>query len=210
MGCPFTINGSASIGGKTIQTVISRDTTGQFGIEPTLPAAAAGTLSGRTNNTDGELTMGAADHGIQTGDKIAIFFAGGVCYGATVGTVAGVTVPFTGATGVDVDGVPAVLPAQGTAVVADVEVQETFAFDGDYLEGIVCKHTRRGHHRFLDAGAAVLAAADVPAGEPWGWISGQGGSNPLAGNAVATIILANGDSANASTITIGAGINTEV
>ena len=209
LGCPFTVTGSANIGGKTIQTVISRNTTAQFGIEPALPAADAGALSTRANDTDGQLTMASAEHGIETGDKIAIFFAGGVCYGATVGTVAGTSVPFTGATGVDVDGVPAVLPAQGAAIVADVEVEQTFAFDGDYLEGIICKHTRRGHHRFLDGGSAVLAAADVPAAEPWGWISGQGGSNPLTGNAVAKIVIANGDSANASTVTIGAGINTE-
>jgi len=185
-----------SVAGLSIQSVTTRNAATQFGTEVALPAGAAGSLSTRGGDTEGELTMDDAGHGIQTGDTIAIFWAGGRCFNCTVGTVAGTTVPFTTAVG-------DVLPAADTVVVADVQVEHNLDFDGDNLESIVANCTRRGHIHFEDSGGNVLAGADLTAAESWQWFADQGIANPLAGNPVDKVFFANGDGVNAATAKLG-------
>ena len=76
-------NQTLSLPGVSISTTIDRSASG--GVPPqdvAVPAAKAGMLSTRDNNTDGELTMTDADHGIVTGDKIT--FSDATAYRATV------------------------------------------------------------------------------------------------------------------------------
>ena len=86
-----TIQQTASVGGLSIQSTVNREAEGQIGQSIALPAAKTGTLSTRTSDTAGTLTL-EADHGITDSDVINIFWldADGVyhcAYGATVGTV---------------------------------------------------------------------------------------------------------------------------
>jgi hypothetical protein len=55
-------------------------------VDVDLPAGKAGTLTTRTNNTDGAATL-SAGHGILTADVVDIYWDGGCRYGAIVGTV---------------------------------------------------------------------------------------------------------------------------
>ena len=188
-----TINSVASIAGLSIQSTTSRTASGQISHEVALPAADAGELTTRTDDTDGELTMGSGSHGISTGDVIDIYWDGGVAYGATVGTVSGTSVPFTGASG-------DALPAVSTDVNADVQVELDTDFDGDKMEMIVMAGSSRGHFDFQDSGSASLEAGELQANEPWQWVSDTGTSNPLAGNPVDTLKLSNGDASVAATV----------
>jgi len=193
---------TASVAGLSIQSVTQRTASGQLAHEVVLPAAAAGVLTTRTNDTDGQLTMDDAGHGITTGDKIDIFHDGGVSYGATVGTVAGTTVPFTGAGG-------DVLPAEDDAIAADVQVEVDVDFDGDKAELVLVMATARGHITWIDTGSATLDTAELTASEPWQWIAGQGVTNPLAGNPVDKVFLTNGNSAGTATLKIAALYNSD-
>jgi len=194
-----TINITGSVGGVTIQGQVSRTAEGQISQDPVLPAANAGTLSTRTSDTAGTLTLGAG-HDISTGDTIDIFWtASGVqkcAYGATVGTVAGTSVPFTGASG-------DVLPALDSAITADEVVEVDTDFDGDYVEIIMLHSTRAGHFDFQDSGSASLHEDVLLASEPWFWFSELGYTNPLTGNPVDKLLLSNADSVNSATVKLG-------
>ena len=206
---------TGTIAGITMQGTTTRNYETPLGHQDDLPAAAAGTLSTRTNNTDGTLTLGAG-HGVSTGDRIDIFWtdAAGLAqaaYGLTVGTVAGTSVPFTGANFLSASGDATVLPAQDFAITADV--CRSFAspdFDGDDATVIMALSTRKGFLCIVDnsTGATVLHAQRLAANEPWIWFNGQGVTSPLTGNPVDTIYVSNGDSSNAATFKMGVQLDT--
>lgn len=197
-----TISAVASVGGLSIQTTQTRTAAGLIGHEIALPAADKGVLTTRTNDTDGELTMGETDHSISTGDKIDIYWDGGLAYEATVGTVAAKVVPFTGAQG-------DVLPAATTAVTADELVALDTDFDGDKLEMIVMASTKRGHYLFDDTGALELAEGELVANESWQWVADTGVTNPLTGNPVDDLYVTNGDGDAAAVLKVGAIYNSD-
>jgi len=199
-----TINEVFSLPGMSIQGVTSRSAVG--GLPPqevALPAAAAGTLSTRASDTAGTLTMDSAEHGISTGDKIDIYFAGGVTYDATVGTVDTVTVPFTLGQGY-------VLPDQDTVCVADVCVELDADFDGDLCELVACMSSAaRGHVNFQEDDGTTLLARELLAGEPWSWASDRGLANPLTGDPVGLIVVSNGSALVATTFKFGGVYNSD-
>lgn len=134
----LTINGS--VGGVSINGVVSRSSEGILGQSPTLPAAQAGTMS-RTSDTAGTLTM-ATGHGLLEGQVVDIYWATGCCYGATLGVVTVNSIPFTGAAG---DAVPV-----GTATAVTVAVQTEIAapFDGDLLLMLAAKCAKQAQVLF--------------------------------------------------------------
>ncbi len=209
MASSVTTRDVVGIAGLSISGVITRSIEGsQKGWGPlTLAVADAGSLTTRASDTAGTLTMTSESHGIGTGDVIDIFWtdANGraqAAYGCTVGTVSTTSVPFTGAAfDTDVNDAT-VLPAQDTAITADVQTVIETIFDGDDLEFIILYSTREGHFEFEEAassGGSTITSAKFVANEEWRWISNQGITNPLAGQPVNRIKVSNGDSSNAAT-----------
>lgn len=202
-----TIQVVANIGGVKETMNIVRSAAATITVESTLEAGKAGTLSTRTSDTAGTLTLGA-DHGITDGEVIAIFWPSGVAYLATVGTVDGTSVPFTGAAG-------DALPEEDAAIVADVMEAHDVEFDGDDLEMLVATFRERGVVVFEDwsgsggDGDAVLDAADIAANEAYLFIADTGEANPLTGNAVDQVWIANGDPSNSSLFKLAALYNSE-
>lgn len=186
-----------SAGGLTIQGTVTR--TGEGGIPPleiALPRAMVGTLSTRTSDTAGTLTL-EASHGIVDADEIDIGWvdANGVfqaAYGATVGTVAGNDVPFTAASGT-------VLPAEDYAITAQVRSVHNCDFDNDDAELLTFMSTRVGHVVFEDSGDAVLKAQKLLASEPCLYWKDGFMTIPITGNAVDQIQLTNLDGVNTAT-----------
>lgn len=70
-----------------------------------------GVLTTRTNTTSGTLTADVG-HSIATGDIVTLFFAGGSRTSVVVGSVSGLSIPFSGGSGND-------LPAQDAAVTVE-------------------------------------------------------------------------------------------
>lgn len=201
-----TMSVMGSIGGISISGTVSRSGEAGIPVEASLPAASSGTLTTRTSDTAGEITVGAG-HGFVQSDVIDIFWidASGnlkCARKATVGVVAGNVIPFSGATG-------DILPAQDYAITADerVNILGAVSFDGDEATMLIVISTRNGHFCFEDAGGAILKAEKLLANEPWWWYSGAA-ANPLTGNPVTKLWMTNGDSTNAATVRFGAQLDT--
>jgi len=185
------INAQISVAGISIASVTERRDVGAIPAQtPMLAAGKAGTLSTRTNPTDGTLTF-AAEHGIVDSDVINIFWtdANGVdkcAYGATVGVVNELNVPFTGANG-------DALPDQGFAIVASVRQNYDCDFDGD-LVGLIAAHCPRlAHVEFLTNADVSILARLLTAKAGWTWASTQGHADLLAGDPVGKIAVSCGE-----------------
>lgn len=193
-----------SLPGVSISSTVDRPSSGGVPAqEVTLTNAAAGTLTTRTDNGNGTLTMGA-NHGITNGAIIAIFGpTSGVTYFGTVGTVSGNSVPFTAADAGDV------LPASNSAVTVDVITDLDVDVDGDNVQILAAMMDRRGLVVFEDAGNTVLDGQELNASEPYFYVSGLTGNNPLAGNAIDQVRIANGNSASNATFKMGGTYNSQ-
>jgi len=193
------ISQNAAVGGLSIQSTVSRTASSQIGHETELPAASAGTLSTRTDDNTGIVTL-AEGHGLEIGDVVDVYWgdAGGSTYryGMDVTDVDGNDVTIDGGAGTN-------LPAQDTAVTVAEQVTLDTDFDGDLLEMIVASASRRSHVGFRDSVPTVLKEVELPAGEAWAWAADQGIANPLAGNPVNDLKASCGDSAGAATLKIG-------
>lgn len=153
----------------------------------TLSAAPTGTLSTRTSNTAGTLTM-ATGHGITTGARLDIYWSGGSCRGATVGTVATNSVPFTGATGT-------VLPAQDTAITAMVPDEEVFNVVGNNAVVVAAAGDAAFTVVFADGSNVEKHYVVKTAAGAGVWFSGDDATNPLSGDTVTKVFLSHGSSA---------------
>lgn len=141
-----------------------------------LAAAKTGTLSTRTDDDTGEITL-STGHGITTGMIVDIYWSGGVRYGVTVGTVAGNAVPFGGEGG---EGAGDVLPIQTTAVTVCEQTEINLNFDGDDMLFVLAVYRNASdsgacaHVDFQDSGDASIQEIDL--------VVETGGSNGLVRN----------------------------
>jgi len=149
----------------------------------------------------------ATGHGIITGDVIDLFWDGGNRRGILVGTVATNSVPI----GADNAGTGDNLPTNLTAITAFVRLEEEFLVTGDNIQAIGAKMSRKGAVVFADAADVELFAIvdpfDAASGGGYQWYTGNGITNPLAGEAVAKVFFSNGDSAGTNTALVYTGNN---
>ena len=159
------------------------------GIDPvdtTIPAAKAVTDWVKTdaNTADGNLPAG---HGFTDG-KFDVFWDGGKRYGLD-GTIVTNALTLDGGDG---DDFPAT--ADETVVVCPQTALD-LTFDGDNLVLIGAISTRAGLLLYRDSGGVLVGnPVELLANVPWGWATGRG-TNPLAGNAVASGSISNSSTA---------------
>ena len=145
-----------------------------------LPAAKSGSLTTRTDDNTGELTL-ESGHGVTTGQRIDVYWDGGSRYGMTVGTVAALVVPVDGGAG-------DVLPADETAITAMVPVTLTYDLAGDDAQAIIVKASDISTIVFRAAASDAAAVEILAAGGVYTWRTGAG-DNPLAGDTVVSILM---------------------
>ena len=129
-----TLNYSVSVsglGGNIAQSLPRSANAGGIR-EVDLPVGKAGSLTTRTDNNTGTITMSDPSHGITTGASIDLYWDGGVQYKVTVGTVVGTAVPIDLGLGDN-------LPVEDTAVVVSVRSQINVDIDGDNLALLAIK-----------------------------------------------------------------------
>lgn len=192
------------IGGLTIQSSFTREGEGVVSVSAALPAGKAGTLSTRTNHTEGTCTL-AAEHGITTAAIVDLYWATGKRRGVTVGTVSGTSVPITGGAGDN-------LPTQTTAIVMSVQVPVAIAFSSSLIKLMLLSCDQRASLDFFDAavdGSSVLSSPiDLPeAGAGFGWADNSGVATPFNGSQVLRGNASNGSSTTAAALTGGILIN---
>ena len=193
---------SISGGGVTIQTMpVTRTNSGSIALEDTLSAAKSGTLTTRTDDNTGTLTM-ANGHGITTGQIIDIYWSGGVQRTVTVGTVATNEVPIDGGIGDN-------LPADETAITAVVQKAINLAIDGDNADIIaivletVDKTIRTAANvQFLDAAADVIAEIDLVTNVPQVWDIEGGSANPFTGDPITNLKASQASTSTSETWTL--------
>jgi len=183
------------VAGVSMSSSITREETGQISHEVTLPAGKSGTLSTRTDDNTGILTL-AEGHGITDSDTIDVFWSGGLRYGVDVTSVDGTAVSIDLGDGDN-------LPTQGTAVVATVQVEIDTDFDGDLLVMFGAACNKRAHLHFTEEDDTSVKAVELTADEGFMWASSQDYSNPLTGEPVGKIQATCGEAA-AGTLKIGA------
>ena len=177
---------SVSGGGITLQAIVTRTNSGNIGLEDTLTAAKAGTLTTRTDDNTGTLTM-ATGHGITTGQIVDIYWSAGVQRTVTVGTVSVDSVPF------DL-GIGDVLPIATTAVTVCVHKSMSLAIDGDNADILAVAVSTvdttlrtAANVQFLDVSSAVIAEVDFITNVPQVWDIEGGSANPFTGNPITNL-----------------------
>lgn len=203
MAINVTYATSVSGGGMSIQPqAIIRSGSGLIALDETLAASQAGSLTTRTSDTAGTITMTEADHTIATGNTIDVYWSGGVRYGVTVGTVSTTSVPISGGSG-------DVLPAAATAVTVVVQASANLTIDGDNTKIIsielssTTKSLRTaGHIQLVDSSAAEVTELDLVTNVPQTWDIEGGSANPFTGNIIAAAKLSQAAAASGETYTL--------
>lgn len=204
-----TVTVSASVLDVSFVRAASPSAAGALTKDPSLAAApASGTLTTRTSNTAGTLTL-QTGHGIITAARMDLYWIDAmtgltaVRYGCTVGTVSGNSVPFTVGAGTN-------LPAANFAVTAVVPTQETFPAVYSALVGLFVTCVKPCQAIFLDGSNAVVAAILTQGSalrDGYVWESTNGVTNPFGTSTVATVWMSHSDTANARQVIATALLN---
>lgn len=165
-----TISGTAL--GRQMSMDVSISTDNVAGAEPTVGAAASGTLTTRTDNTTGTITASATGHGVTTGAKFDIYFSGGRRRRVTAGTVAGTSVPFSVGSGDN-------LPLVNAAVTFMVPDSEPCVVAAANVGGLVAYSQARGNVVFCQSDGTVIAEYNLEAGQSKIWTSEMAETTPV-------------------------------
>jgi len=190
-----------TVGGIQLTSEATRSAASLFQTDVDLPVGIAGTLSTRTSDTAGVLTL-ATGHEYSVGDFLDIYYADGMRYGAEVTEVATDDVTFTSTAG------SAVLPSETTAVVATELVEVDADFEGDDVEMIVSIiKDADGFIEYREAEKALAARQVMTEDEDWSYLDGDGSTNPLASTTIDTIVASNSSSSTTARLQIAALLN---
>jgi hypothetical protein len=189
-----------SIGGKSFshQQTISKN--GLEAFELSIPIAWAGTLSTRTDNNTGVLTMDDADHEIDTAEKVDLYWTNddgttGQRRNMTVGTVATTTVPIDLGSGDN-------LPALDLAVIACVPVViDPASVTGDQVYAFVAAADARAQIVLMSTGSVEELAIHLPASQIYEWITGNA-ANPITGDVIDEIRMSMADTVTVQNVRI--------
>lgn len=196
MSMTMTILKTASLAGKAFnQSVTLTASGGDVRDDAAVPVAHAGTLTTRTSNTVGTLTMSSGGHGITTAARLDIYWSGGSRRGVVVGTVSGTSVPFTAGAGDN-------LPIATTAVTASVPTEIAWPFDGTAISALAFYTDVIGTFVLVDGSNTELLAKVLPATGAYIWFTGSGDTNPLS-DTVAKLYLSHSDTAAAQLMRAG-------
>lgn len=184
--------------GISISAQATRTADGGSGREIAVPKGNAGTLSTRTDNETGTLTLGDG-HTITSGTTIDLYWSGGARYGITVGTVSVNSVPI----GADNSGSGDNLPTQSTPIIASARVEFNADIDGDELEFIALQmhypslpaETAVSHLSLLDAESDEIEAMDLYANAARIIDVAAGDANTLTGDPIVSGTISNASSA---------------
>lgn len=187
---------SLSVAGKNYANTVALTGERIESVAQTLAIAWQGTLTTRTSNTVGTFTMTSSSHLITTAEVVDLYWTDPTTglidfiHNVTVGTVAGVSVPFT----VPTDSVFAEpnLPLINTVV--NVAPQNIFSFlvIGSHLLSLVaaCDYAAAQMIVLTSAPVETMQILLQPGGA-YQWIGV--GTNPLAGITTATVWMSHSD-----------------
>ena len=184
-------------GGISVQQSVTRNGDLTVAAQVTLPAGKSGTLTTRTDDNTGQLTV-ASGHGITASDTVDVYWSGGRRYGVDVTAVASTTIDIDLGSGDN-------LPAAATAVVVCKQVVANVMIDGDNAKLVVVNFavpgtsTAKSRVTFFDAvsggGSAVGSGLDLAANEPSVTDVTGGDANGYTGSVILSLAASNGGTA---------------
>jgi len=183
-----TISLRTTLGGTNFISSIAKEDEVETVFTEEVAAGKAGTVTTRTDANTGILTV-ASGHGITDADTVSVFWDGGYRYGMTVSATTSTTISIDGGTGDD-------LPVLTTAIVVGKEAEHAIAITGDSLSVFVIDCDNRVSVHFRDGSDTSLLAYDILTNEGRLWVKNTGNTNPIAGDVVANVVLANGGITN--------------
>lgn len=172
------------IAGESFNSSVSRSNELESVFKPSIPAAITATLSTRTDNDTGILTV-ATGHGITTSDKLSLFWNGGYKNNVTVTATTSTTISIDLGTGDN-------LPVLNASLNVGKEEEHTLTIDGDLLTVLAIDSANRSTIHFRDSDDDSLLVYSIQANEGPIWVEGMGQVNPLADADVANVVVANG------------------
>jgi hypothetical protein len=187
------------VAGVNIDSLIRRTDELEQSFRATMPAGRAGTLTTRTDDAIGVVTV-ASGHGITTSDTVAVFWEGGSRFSATVTGTTATTI--TIATGAGTN-----LPIATTALVIAKESIHSLAIIGDDIAVLAVGCDNRASVNFRDGSAVSQLRYDIATKEGRLWVASSDVTNPLASDTVADVRIANGGTTEAE-LRIGLLVNT--
>lgn len=198
MANTFSIQRSFGLGGKAFADNRGINGSGVELREQNIPAAQGGSLTTRTNNTAGTITMTSGGHTITTGQRVSVFWTGGQRRGVTVGTVSGTAVPISGGSGDN-------LPTQGTAVAVNPDVSSPLSvvWNNVLAFAVVADGSQQSIFVIADATPTEQYFFVAAGSTPDEWDSQNGKTNPLAGSTSTQIFMSHGDATAAHLMRIG-------
>lgn len=201
--------GVANLGlGITVATVTanlgaSASGEGEVKQETTLEMGYAGPIS---TDTERVITTTTLNPDIETADKVAIFWTGGMARDVVL-SVTGANlnvIKLTGGGSAEGDA----LPADVTACIISVETDITCAWAGDNTQAIAVNSGARASVSFRKAADAICSTVEHTIAAPYYYITGLGITNPVASDAVLVISVATADIAGDRLFAIGLLIDT--
>lgn len=201
-----TVSISFSAGGVSISGVKQRSADSAIGYDIEIPKAEGGTLSTRTNNTDGIATL-TANHSIAVNAVVDIYWASGVRRGADVSAANTTTATFEGGSGDN-------LPSANAAITLAPVVEANIEILGDDVKLLGIQHvnpaagfSHEAYIDFRDSGSNTIHDVSLVSNEPM-LIDVEGGDvNPLANSTVATGAISSNYTGGTSQLRIGALID---
>lgn len=199
-----TYNVSLVVAGNPLNRSVVRTGDHPNVYDITLPAAKAGTLSTRTDNDTGVVTV-ASGHGVTTSNLVDVYWITGSTgrrYGMTVTGTTGTTISIDGGSG---DNLPTALDA--VTIAPQVVINTTIDGDNINILGLMAfvpdsTATSKAHVTFKDSGAAAIANLDLTANVPRVYDIDGGDTNVFTGNPIVTAHATNGNSTYDATLTI--------
>jgi hypothetical protein len=196
----YTISGA--IAGKSFSGVISRDGTTEVNGQAVLAAGVAGTLTTRTDNTTGVITLGTdvgatLSNGTLDYDVFWTLPAPGL-HRSMTGVLTGDTIAVSLGSGDN-------LPPVGAAVVIQKQTSLVVDFFAAAAVMAMVAQQSRASVQFLHADGTLVHALDLGRfgrpNEPWAWASTLDVTTPFGAD-VATVAVSNGNSAGANLVTV--------
>jgi len=207
MSITATIRQSSAMGGVSFPESKSITADAQIVHDVSVPAANAGTLTTRTDDTDGEITMTSSTQTIETGDRIDLYWVDsdgvllGARRGATAGTVAGAVVPFSGGSGDN-------LPIEDEDIIACECLELDVFVDGDNVDVCLAYISKLGQVTFIDTDASEAEIDSWMVGEACVkmWHDEDADDNPFLAQNIGRIYVSHLDT-SAATARIGIAYN---
>jgi len=174
-----TMTSSLIVAGLSMSSSLSKTTDGAITQEVSLVAGMAGTLTTKASDTAGTVTVTATPT-MSNSDTVNLFWSGGSAYGATVGTISSMAIPFTGASGDS-------MPDQDTVITIAKVTNINLDVVGNDIDLNSANCTVAGHLNYKTAEPADIAQVTLYANKAYLWEDKNGVTNPLAGETVGSV-----------------------